>query len=357
MDRKLTIATRRATRGSRRWLWLMLCVSPLAWPFDYFQPLPVAVPVPDSNPITPAKIQLGKQLFFDPRLSRDGALSCNHCHNLAAGADDGRALATGADGNRTRRNAPTLWNIGFQTVLYWDGRAKSLEEQCVDHLSDRALLGFKDPADIVARVRSIPGYAAAFSKTFARDVSLETIAMAIASFERTLLTPNSRFDRYMRGETKALSARELRGKELFRTVECLSCHFGVNFAGPAPGPALGMGDGFYELFPNHPGTTYDASHHIADDLGVYEFDHDPGHKRLWRVPPLRNIALTAPYFHNGSARNLEDAVRIMAKTQLRKDLNDTDVADIAAFLKTLTGRRPALTLPVLPVTEGLTPYP
>lgn len=335
---------------------LMLSTAP-AWAFDYFQPLPATVPVPTGNPLTAEKVELGKQLFFDPRLSRDGTHSCNSCHNLAAGAEDGRAVSLGAYGAKTRRNAPTLWNIGFQTVLFWDGRAKSLEEQCADHLHDRQITGFETSGDVINRLRGIPGYVAAFKRVFKQDIGVETVAMAVASFERTLLTPNSRFDRHMRGERNALTAQELRGKELFRTVECLSCHFGVNFAGPAPGPALGMGDGFYELFPNHLGTEYDASHRIADDLGVFEFDRDPGHKRLWRVPPLRNIAITAPYFHNGSARTLEDAVRIMAKTQLKKDLNATEIADIAAFLKTLTGKRPVLKLPALPATDGAAVFP
>jgi cytochrome c peroxidase len=325
--------------------------------FDYFQPLPKNVPVPKDNPLTPEKVELGKQLFFDPRLSRDGTHSCNSCHNLAAGADDGRATSLGANGERTRRNAPTLWNIGFQTVLYWDGRAKSLEEQFTDHVADATISGFRNADELIARLRTLPGYVAEFKKVFNSAITPQTAARAIAAFERTLLTPNSRHDRHLRGEQNALGAQELRGKELFRTVECLSCHFGVNFAGPAPGPALGMGDGFYELFPNHPGTEYDASHHIADDLGVFQFDGDPAHKRLWRVPPLRNIALTAPYFHNGSARTLEDAVRIMAATQLKKDLTPDEIADIVAFLNTLTGKRPTLTLPLLPQKSGTTALP
>jgi cytochrome c peroxidase len=324
--------------------------------FDYFQPLPRQVPVPADNLITKAKIELGKQLFFDPRLSRDGTHSCNTCHNVLAGGEDGRSASLGANGQTTRRNAPTLWNIGFQTVLFWDGRSKSLEEQFTQHVLDAHITGYTNEAALLTRLRAIPGYVGAFRRVFKEEITLAGLAKAVAAFERTLVTPNSRFDRYMRGEKNALNAQELRGKEEFRTVECLACHFGVNFAGPAPGPALGMGDGFYELFPNHPGSEYDASHHLTDDLGVYEYDRDPAHKRLWRVPPLRNIALSAPYFHNGSAATLEEAVRIMAKVQLRKDLSEQQVADIVAFLKTLTGELPVITLPRLPVTEGFGVY-
>lgn len=327
---------------------IMLCV-PLSTPaFDYFQPLPLQVPVPRDNPPTKAKIELGKKLFFDTRLSRGNSHACNTCHDVTVPVAASLPVSPGANGLPTRRNAPALWNIGFQTVLFWDGRAKSLEEQFKQHVTDAQITGDNDSTALLARLRSIPGYAAEFKAVFKTGITLDNAAYAVAAFERTLHTPNSRFDRYMRGDKNALNAQELRGMEEFRTVECLSCHFGVNFAGPAPGPALQMGDGFYELFPNHLGSVYDTSHHIADDLGVFEFDHDPAHQRLWRVPPLRNIALTAPYFHNGSARTLEDAIRIMAKVQLKKELSDRQVADLAAFLNTLTGRLPKIIPPRLP---------
>lgn len=323
-----------------------------AYAFEYFQPLPRQVPVPLHNPMTPAKVALGKKLFFDPRLSRSGSHSCNNCHNLMMGGSDGRAVSLGANGVATRRNAPSLWNIGFQTVLFWDGRAKNLEEQFSQHLVDEQISGYREPNELLARLRSIPGYVEEFKQVFKRDISIDTLARAVASFERSLTTPNSRYDKYMRGDKSALNAQELRGKAAFQSVECLSCHFGVNFAGPAPGPALQMGEGFYELFPNYLGSDYDTSHHLAADLGVYEHDHDPAHKRLWRVPLLRNIALSAPYFHNGSAHTLAEAVRIMAKTQLKQDLSEQQSADIVAFLYSLTGEIPVMTLPQLPPTEG-----
>ena len=331
------------------------CSPPLAHAFDYFQPLPKQVPVPKDNPLTQAKIKLGKKLFFDARLSHGISHTCNTCHDLTGRSGLPPPVSVGANGQPTRRNAPSLWNIGFQTVLFWDGRAKSLEEQFKQHVVDVQITGYAEPAAWLDRLRSIPGYVAEFKTVFKTGLTLDNAAQAVASFERTLLSPNSRYDRYLRGDKTALNSQELRGKEEFRTVECLSCHFGVNFAGPAPGPALQMGDGFYELFPNYLGSRYDASHHIADDLGVFEVDHDPAHQRLWRVPPLRNIALSAPYFHNGSARTLEDAVRIMATVQLKKELSDQQVADIVAFLHSLTGTLPKITPPRLPANPNSPP--
>ena len=333
---------------TRLLLLLLSCTPLLAHAFDYFQPLPRQVPVPQDNPLSKAKIELGKKLFFDARLSRDRSHTCNTCHDVTGSGAPQPAVARGANGQLMRRNTPALWNIGFQTVLFWDGRARSLEEQFKLHAVDAQITGDDEPSALINRLRAIPGYVTEFQAVFHSNITLENAAAAIASFERTLLSPNSRYDRYMRGDKQALNAQELRGKEEFRTVECLSCHFGVNFAGPAPGPALHMGDGFYELFPNHSGSAYDTSHHLVDDLGVFEFDHDPAHRRLWRVPPLRNIALSAPYFHNGSARTLEDAVRIMAKVQLKKDLSEQQVADLVAFLHSLTGSAPKITPPRLP---------
>ncbi|MBI3775739.1 MAG: c-type cytochrome [Gammaproteobacteria bacterium] len=332
-----------------RLLLITLACGPLpSHAFDYFQPLPKQVPVPKDNPLSKAKIELGKKLFFDTRLSSGNSTSCNTCHNVNTGGTDGLAVSKGVNGQPTRRNTPALWNIGFQTVLFWDGRAKSLEDQFKQHVVDAHITGYTEANELLKRLQSIPGYAAEFKVVFGSDITLDRLAQAVASFERSLISPDSRYDRYLRGDKNALNAQELRGKETFRSVECLSCHFGVNFAGPAPGPALHMGDGFYELFPNHLGSSYDASHRIADDQGVFEFDHDPAHRRLWRVPPLRNIALTAPYFHNGSARTLADAVRIMAKVQLKQDLTDQQVADLVAFLNSLTGRVPKITPPHLP---------
>lgn len=322
--------------------------------FDYLQPLPEKIPDSKNNPVTDAKVKLGKMLFFDPRLSLDGTLSCNNCHNILAGGEDGRAFSIGFQGKKTRRSAQSLWNVAFKTVLFWDGHAKSLEAQTMEHLLDKTITGFTKETDLIKRIQDISGYQKEFISAFKEPatINLKLVAQAISSFERTLTTPNSRFDRYIRGEKLLLNEQEIRGMEQFRLQGCIACHFGVNFSGPAPGPALKMGDGFYEIFPNFRGSKYDKPYELLTDKGIYYLTKNPRDEYLWRVPSLRNIALTAPYFHNGRAKTLPEAILIMGKTQYNYDLTDKQVVDIHAFLKTLTGITPVITLPRLPATSG-----
>ncbi len=318
--------------------------------FDIMQPLPAAPPIPADNPLTAAKIELGKQLFFDPRLSVNGSITCNSCHNVMAGGQDERAVSPGALGKAGKRNAPTLWNVAFQTVLNWDGRALSLEEQISEHLFAATVMALPDAAALSQRLHAIPGYRTQFSALFGGDapITAGSIAKSLASYIRTLLTPNSAYDRYLRGEEEAMSPGARRGLEMFNEFGCMSCHFGVNLAGPAPGPALGMGQGFYELFPNHVGSDYETTYQLSDDLGVYYLTKNPRDRRMWRVPLLRNIAVTGPYFHNGSVARLDVAVRVMALTQLKIELGDAEVRDIVAFLESLTGEFPPQVMPRLP---------
>jgi len=317
------------------------CQSPAA-AFDYFQPLPEQPLVPDDNPLTKNKIELGKKLFFDKRLSKNSQLSCNSCHSFDAGVKP--AVASGVSGKPGKRNPPTLLNIGLQTVLYWDGRSTSLEKQAVDHLLDPNVMGNKSGKSLTDRLSKDPSYVQGFMQSFdsAHALKIENVAKALASFERALMTPNSAFDRFIKGDETAISDNAKKGMQLFNDTGCLACHFGVNFAGPAPGPAMGMGDGFYELFPNNRGTPYDTSYRLTEDLGRYEFSGDPGERYMWRVPPQRNIALSAPYFHNGSAKTLKEAVTIMAKTQTNKVLTDDDLDAVVEFLTSLTGETPAI---------------
>lgn len=316
-----------------------------SWAFDYLQPLPDTPLIPADNPLTKAKIALGKKLFFDPSLlGPKSSLSCNSCHNLKEGGDDGQARSEGQNRKMSRRSAPGLWNIGLQTVLYWDGRSTSLEGQTLDHLRDPVISGWPNIGAAVSRLAQSSEYQRAFADAFSGKDGLSGINMAraIASFMRSLMSADSPFDRYLAGEKSALSASARRGLQLFNDAGCLACHFGANFAGPAPGPALKMGDGFYELFPNNLGTLYEQRYKLSDDLGRYEFSGDPDERYMWRVPPLRNIALTAPYFHNGSVASLQEAVRVMAKTQVDKELSESAVNDITAFLKSLTGILPSV---------------
>ncbi len=319
---------------------ITLLLATSVWAYEPLHALPEAAPVPADNPLTAAKIVLGRQLYFDTRLSLKNTISCNTCHNLKTGGVDQRALSTGALGKAGRRSTPTVLNAAYQSVQFWDGRAESLEAVVKDHLFDPSVMAMPDEQKVLEVLRRMPGYRKQFSKAFdTRDaVTLDNMAKAIASFVRTLITPDSAFDLYVQGDKQALSEQALRGMEEFKSAGCVACHFGDNFSGP-PVP---MGEGFYELFPNYLGSEYDQKYNlVTDDLGRYEATHDPIHKRLFHVPTLRNIALTAPYFHTGTVPSLEEAVRVMAMTQLRKELSDRQIKDIVAFLNSLTGRIPS----------------
>lgn len=314
-----------------------------------FAPLPQTVESPKENPATKEKLALGKQLFFDPRLSITGTHSCNSCHNLAAGGEDNRALPVGVYGRKGKRSTLTLWNAALHTAYNWDGSVNTLEEQAKYHILDPNVMGIPDGETLASRLNTIPGYRSQFEQVFGKaGISFDTIAMALASYERTLITPNGPFDRYLRGDEKAVPEAAKRGAKEFLEVRCASCHFWVNMAGPIPGLALKQGEGFYELFPNYPGTDYEERYKLADDLGRLYHSQDVTDTRMWRMPSLRNISLTAPYFHNGAVKTLDEAVRVMAKTQLKRDLTEQQVSDIVAFLESLKGEFPEQTLPRLP---------
>jgi cytochrome c peroxidase len=322
------------------------------------QSLPAKVPTPADNPQSLEKIELGKALYFDPRLSKDGTISCNSCHNVMAGGDDGRPVGVGIKGQRGGRGSPTVWNSAFNTVQFWDGRAASLEDQAKGPLTNPIEMGMESHDAVMQRVQKIPGYVDMFKKAFPKDkapVNIDNLAKAIASFERTLITPDSPFDLYKKGNKKAMSAAAVRGMVLVQQIGCTSCHSGPNFSGEG----FKMGEGNYQPFPQVPGSKYDKQYDLLSDLGRYEVTKNKDDKNLWRVPSWRNVAVTAPYFHNGKVKTLDEAVRVMAKTQLDMDLKEEQVADIVAFLNALTGKMPKITAPQLPllVNETLTPEP
>ncbi len=331
-------------------LLLALALPGPAAAFEPFRPLPERPPIPEGNPQLPARVALGRTLWFDPRLSVDASVSCNSCHDLLAGGTTPRSTAVGAMGRRGRRNPPTVWNAAFQTALGWDARYRSLEHLAQAHFLDPTVMGWADPGGLEARLRAIPGYRKAFRRAFggAQPVTARHAAMALAAFQRTLVTPDSPFDRYLRGERQALDERARRGMERFVEAGCAACHFGVLLAGPVPGLALQPGQGFYELFPNFPGSPYDALYRLQDDPGRYARTREPSHKGMWRLPTLRNVALTAPYFHNGSVWSLAEAVRVMGRTELGRELSAQEVEELTAFLRSLTGRLPAIQPPRLP---------
>lgn len=318
--------------------------------------LPQKVPVPADNPMTNEKVELGKMLYFDPRLSIDGTVSCNSCHNVMSDGGDGRPVGVGVRGQRGGRGSPTVWNSAHNSVQFWDGRAASLEDQAKGPLTNPIEMGMPNHDAVIGRVNKIPGYVSAFKKAFPKDsnpVNIDNLAKAIATYERTLVTPNSAFDKYIRGNKKALSAQQVRGMKLVEEIGCTSCHTGPNFAGEG----LKMGEGNYKPFPQVPGSKYDKMYDLTSDLGRYEVTKNKEDKNHWRVPTWRNVALTAPYFHNGKVATLDEAVRVMAKTQLDTDLSNEQVDDIVAFLNSLTGEFPKQTMPILPPTPGMTLTP
>lgn len=329
--------------------WLALSSSPLVWSADW-QSLPSKAPESEDNPSTPAKVELGKMLFFDPRLSSTGTLSCFSCHNVMEGGDDHRPTSIGVHNQIGGRNAPTVWNSAFLSVQFWDGRAPTLETQAQGPIANPIEMGMSGLGLAVDRIKRIPTYPQLFENAFGKKVgvSADSIAMAIAVYERTLITPDSPYDLFVKGDKKALTVQQQRGMQAFADSGCVACHSGANFSGPT----LPVGTGFFMKFPIYPDSTYVAQYQLDLDLGRATVTGKPADEHLWRVPSLRNLVYTAPYFHNGSVKSLPEAVRVMASTQLNKNLPESEVNDIAAFLEALTGKFPAQTMPRLPPTPG-----
>ena len=307
-----------------------------------WQALPERAPVPAGNPMSPAKIALGEKLFHDKSLSRDGKVACASCHDAETGAD-GRPVSTGIGGRTGSRNAPTVRNAAFQARLFWDGRAGSLEEQAKGPLTNPVEMAMPDLAAVERRVAARPEYREAFARVFGGAVAIDRIAAAIAAYERTLIDPDTPYDRYVRGDATALTEAQRRGMTLFENHGCRICHSGPNFSGASRFDTANP----YRAFPALPmfAAPFVTRYRLTRDLGRAE----PGARQgVWRVPSLRNVALTAPYFHNGAVETLEDAVRVMASAQLgrpvdrldRNAIKDVDVADIVAFLKALSRPRP-----------------
>ncbi len=312
--------------------------------------LPARAPEPASNPSTPAKVELGKMLFFDPRFSETGTVSCASCHNVMEGGDDHRPVSIGVHGQKGGRSAPTVWNAAFLSAQFWDGRAATLEDQAKGPVVNPVEMGMKDLPAAMDRIRRIDGYRPHFTDAFGAGdvVTIENAAKALAAYERTLITPGSAYDRYAAGEHSALSPKQLSGLRAFASVGCAACHQGPNFSGPE----LPGGTPFLMKFPTFTSSPYVASYNLAADQGRFESTGRDADRHLWRVPTLRNLVYTAPYMHNGSVKTLPDAVRVMASAQLNRTLSDAEVTDIVAFLEALTGPFPDQMMPRLPPTPG-----
>jgi cytochrome c peroxidase len=328
---------------------LALLISPLAWSADW-QALPSKAPESADNPSTPAKIELGKMLFFDPRLSSTGTLSCFSCHNVMEGGDDHRPTSIGVHDQLGGRNSPTVWNSAFLSVQFWDGRAPTLEAQAKGPIVNPIEMGMSGLGLAVDRIKRLPGYPQLFDGAFGKKagISAETIAMAIAVYERTLITPDSPYDLFVKGDKTALTEQQQRGMQAFSDVGCTACHSGANFSGPT----RPVGTGFFMKFPTYPASVYVAEYRLVLDSGRAASTGKAADAHMWRVPSLRNLVYTAPYFHNGSVQSLPEAVRVMAGTQLNVSLPESQVADISAFLEALTGKFPVQTMPRLPPTPG-----
>lgn len=314
-----------------------------------WQALPETAPAPANNPTTADKVSLGQALYFDPRISSTGTVSCNSCHNVMEGGDDSRPTSMGVHGKVGGRSAPTVWNAAFYSTQFWDGRANTLEDQAKGPMTNPIEMGMKDHDTVMDRLKQIPGYKAMFRKAFGNDdMTIDQAAMAIAAYERTLITPNSAYDRFVKGDAKALTANQQKGMKLFAEIGCASCHSGPAFNGQH---GIEVGTPVLMKFPTFTNNNYVKKYDFMSDRGREEVTGKATDAYLFRIPTLRNIALTAPYFHNGKVSDLPTAVKVMAKTQLNQDLSKKQVEQIVAFLNGLTGEFPEQRMPRLPGIE------
>ncbi|MEM7244728.1 MAG: cytochrome c peroxidase [Acidobacteriota bacterium] len=274
------------------------------------------------------KVALGGRLFHDPILSGDGTVSCATCHDIAAGGDDGLPRSLGIGDAEGTINAPTVLNAGFNFVQFWDGRAETLEEQAEAPVTHPKEMG-ADWAEVVEKVRASPRYATEFGRLYSDGVTKDNIVDAIAEFERMLVTAGGPFDRWLRGDDDALSADARAGYELFQELGCIACHQGRNVGGNMYQHFGVMSDYFAER-----GDVTEA------DLGRFNVTGRESDKHLFRVPSLRMVAHTAPYFHDGTAETLPDAIRVMVRHQLGREIDDTSVHQLEQFLHSLAGPIP-----------------
>lgn len=314
---------------------LSLAAPAAGWAVEPIQPVPAA------KIKNPAMVELGKKLFFDPRLSKSGFISCNSCHNLSMGGSDNLKTSIGHNWQQGPINSPTVLNSSMNMAQFWDGRAKDLKAQAGGPIANPGEMAFTHELAVDV-LNSIPAYKAEFRKVFGKDAAtIDMVTDAIAAFEETLVTPDSRFDKWLKGDKKALSKVELRGYRLFKDSGCTACHYG---------PALG-GTSFQKM-----GLVaeYDTKNKAQGVAGLTGQDAD---RMKFKVPTLRNVEMTYPYFHDGEADSLEQAVDIMGKLQLGRTYSKQEIAEIVAFLKTLTGRQPDFKLPILPPSTNDTPKP
>jgi len=311
-----------------------------------FEAVPDTPPELEDNPITPVKVELGKMLYFEPRLSQSWLISCNTCHNLGLGGVDLMDTSIGHGWQAGPRNAPTVLNSVYNLAQFWDGRAADLEEQAKGPVQASVEMA-SDPERAVQTLRSIPEYGEWFAKAFpgeAEPVTFDNMARAIEAFEATLITPGSPFDRWLAGDNSAMTAVQVEGLETFVSKGCTACHAGLNFGG----------QGYFAF-----GVVQAPSDEIRPpgDLGRFAVTSTAADEYVFKSPSLRNIELTAPYFHSGKVWSLEEAVAVMGSAQLGAVLTPDEIGAITAFLETLTGNQPEVEYPILPPHTADTPLP
>ncbi|MCA9676204.1 MAG: c-type cytochrome [Kofleriaceae bacterium] len=298
----------------------------------------------DANPITDDKVALGQMLYHDARLSKNQDVSCNTCHQLDKFGVDNKPVSTGHKGQNGARNSPTVYNAAGHFLQFWDGRAADVEAQAKGPVLNPVEMAMPDEAAVVAVLKSIPGYAEPFAKAFPGEkdpVTFDNMAKAIGAFERLLVTPGP-FDRYLAGDQGALSDDAKRGLAAFMSTGCTACH-----SGPLLGGTMMMKTGVMSPYPD------------TKDQGRFEVTKTEADRFMFKVPSLRNVAKTGPYFHDGAVDDLHQAVKTMAKIQLGRDLTDAEAASMVAFLDSLTGEPPAalVAAPALPPSGPKTPEP
>jgi cytochrome c peroxidase len=311
-----------------------------------FKPIPQQPPgIPDVTS-TPEKVGLGRMLYFEPRLSESHAISCNSCHMVGLGGVDLQETSIGHHWQRGGRNAPTVLNAVFNTAQFWDGRAADLEEQAGGPLVNPVEMGTTE-RHVIEQLRGIPGYVAAFDRAFPESeepLSFTNVLDSIALFEATLVTPDAPFDRYLRGDDSALGADQKEGLRLFMDKGCAGCHNGINVGGSQYAPFGVVEKPGADILP-------------PNDKGRFQVTQTATDEYVFKVPTLRNIELTPPYFHSGKVWDLRQAVGIMGVSQLGAQLSDEETGLITEFLLSLTGDQPEVVYPVLPPSVAETPRP
>lgn len=316
----------------------------------FFSPITLTIANPEFEyvqvikafrPKNTAKVELGKKLFFDPRLSKSGFISCNSCHNLSMGGSDNLKTSIGHNWTEGPINSPTVLNSSMNIAQFWDGRAKDLKEQAAGPIANPGEMASTHILAVDV-LKSIPGYVEEFKKVFGNsEINIDKVTDAIAAFEETLVTPNSKFDKWLMGQKNILNKDEIAGYKLFKESGCIGCHNGA---------ALG-GNSFQKMGVFEPYKTTNLAE------GRSAVTKDEADRMNFKVPTLRNVELTYPYFHDGAAKTLKEAVNIMGKIQLGKEFTEKESAQIVAFLKTLTGDQPNFKLPLLPPSVDSTPSP